>query len=89
MSEEAQQTEQQPSQEAEVTPAAITPGTALAGTETIASLFTSIFATRANTQGSIAYLWSDAFTIMGKYTDGSCVMAHFEARPFSPTTIGL
>ena len=70
-----------------VSPAAITPGTAIVSTTTIDALFTSLFATRSGTQGTIAYLWSDPVTVMGTYTDGSCVMAHFEARPFAPTVI--
>ena len=71
-----------------VTPTAITPGTAILSTATIDSLFTALFATRTNTSGSIsAYLWSDPVTVMGVYTDGSCVMAHFEARAFYPCTI--
>ena len=71
-----------------VTPTAITPGTAVVSTTTIDALFTALFATRTNTQGTIsAYLWSDPVTVMGVYTDGSCVMAHFEARAFYPCTI--
>ena len=66
---------------------AVTPGTAVVSTATIDSLFTAIFATRANTQGTIAYQWSTTNDLQGKYTDGSMVTAHFEARPIPPTVI--
>lgn len=65
----------------------VTPGTAIAGSSTIDSLFNSLFANRSGTQGTIAYLWSDPTTVMGKYADGSCVMAHFEARALGLTVI--
>ena len=66
---------------------AVSPGTAVVSTATIDSLFTAIFATRANTQGTIAYQWSTTNDLQGKYTDGSMVTAHFEARPVPPTVI--
>lgn len=66
---------------------AILSGTPIAATSTIDALFNDLFASRANTQGTIAYSWSDPVTVMGKYTDGSCVMAHFEARGIATTVI--
>ena len=65
----------------------ITPGTSISASSTIDSIFNDLFANRSGTQGTIAYLWSDPVTVMGKYADGSCVLAHFEARPFTPTVI--
>lgn len=71
----------------EIQSQSITPGTAIAASATIDSLFNSLFANRSGTQGTIAYLWSTPITVMGVYADGSCVTARFEARPFTPTVI--
>jgi len=66
-----------------------TPGTTIASNTTIDALFTSLHGNRANTQGTITYTWNTPHTIMGKYADGSCVVAKFEARPLAPTVITL
>jgi len=66
-----------------------TPGTVIAANTTVDALFTALFGNRSGTQGTIAYSWNTPNTIMGKYADGSCVIAKLEARPFTPTVITL
>jgi len=76
---------------ASVAPAAITPGTAILGTATIASLFTALWANQVAgpNAGTLAYRWSDPFTIQAYYADGSIMMFHGEARACGGTTIAL
>jgi hypothetical protein len=77
---------------AEVTPqATITPGTAILGTATIASLFSALWTNIVTgpNAGTVAYRWSDQFTIQAYYGDGSIIMFHGEARPSGGTTIAL
>lgn len=87
--EEPQQTAPDTSGEApEVTPEAITPGTAILATATIDSLFVALFANRsAPVNGTATYLWSTPNVVQGKYPDGSMVFATFEARAFAPNII--
>jgi hypothetical protein len=75
----------------EVTPLAVTPGTAILGTATIASLFSALWANivPGPAAGTLAYQWSDPFTIQAFYADGSIMMFHGEARPVAPTVIKL
>ena len=66
---------------------AVTPGTAVVSTTTVATLFSTMFATQTNTVGTIAYQWSTPQDLMAFYTDGSIMTAHFEARPIAPCVI--
>jgi hypothetical protein len=70
-------------------PQAITPGTAIVSTATIASLFSALWANivPGPNAGAVAYRWSDPFTIQAYYADGSIMMFHGEARPIPPTVI--
>jgi hypothetical protein len=78
-------------QEAPATQATITPGTAIVGTSTIASLFSALWTNivAGPNAGSVAYRWSDQFTIQAYYGDGTVLMFHGEARPSGGTTVAL
>jgi len=70
---------------------AVSPGTAILGTATIASLFTALWANQVPgpAAGALAYQWSDPFTIQAYYADGSIMTFKGEARPIVPTVIKL
>ena len=83
--------EQEPAAEAQSaetpTQQAVTPGTSVPSTTTVASLFSTMFATQTNTQGTLAYQWSTPQDLQAFYTDGSIMTAHFECRPYAPCVI--
>jgi hypothetical protein len=62
-------------------------GTAIVGTTTIDTIFNTVYATRANMTGTVAYQWSDYNKVQAWYTDGSIITATFIARPLAPSQI--
>jgi hypothetical protein len=68
---------------------AVTPGTAIVGTATIASLFTTLWANivPGPAAGTVAYRWGDDRTIQAYYADGSLMTFTGEARPCQGTVI--
>jgi hypothetical protein len=79
----------------EITPLAITVGTAVPAATTIDALFTSLYATRSGDLGAASYVWATPNKIVGTFPAGTTatavnatkVMCTFEANPAYPSSI--
>jgi hypothetical protein len=72
--------------------AAPTPGTAIASTATIDSLFTLVFGTRsADLSATPTYSWASGNSIIAQWpgvaNNYSAIFCRFEARPNAPSSI--
>lgn len=75
--------------------AAPPPGTAVPGTTTIDTLFTTMFATRSGDLGTPVYAWATPNMIVGTFPAGTsptaqnatAMFCRFEARPNAPSVL--
>jgi hypothetical protein len=83
VSEQEQITEQQeaPTQQA------VTIGAAIPTTTTIDAVFTAIYGTRSAALTPNTYIYSDVNQVQCAFSDGSMIVARFEARAFNPNKI--
>jgi hypothetical protein len=66
---------------------AITVGTAIPIATTIDAVFTAIYGTRSAALTPNTYIYSDVNQVQCAFSDGSMIVARFEARAFNPNKI--
>jgi hypothetical protein len=89
MSNGTEVTEQQqaPEQQEAPTQQAVTVGASIPTTTTIDALFTAIYGTRSAALTPNTYIYSDVNQVQCAFSDGSMIVARFEARAFNPNKI--
>jgi hypothetical protein len=83
MSDETEVPEQQPAPEQQ----AVTVGAAIPIATTIDAVFTAIYGTRSAALTPNTYIYSDVNQVQCAFSDGSMIVARFEARAFAPNKI--